>query len=365
MPEDITPQPQNLEHEDKVEKEKNELLARLKDDSLTDIKTQVAFILNHYPHTRNNDISLTIQFWRIFDKEIVGNAEALLLKDIHKITRAGSIVRARAKIQNTYGLFVAVDEVRRKRAQLAEDESEKQVEDQPDLPLVSVFCDESGKTDETIIVGSVWINDGYQVYKINSELTKWKKENEITREFHFSDLTRLNAPQALGFLRAALAQSAALAFKAVLVRKNEIGTQTIDDAIYRLHCQLIIQGMQHEVTSGRLTLPRVITVTKDKDDGADRIRLVELNQKLKQDCRGAFNSEAEVQTVEAEDSNSNLYLQLTDLFTGSINRVLNRAANASRNHKDDFADQALQLLGISPALEVDLTKQDFVKVIRI
>gem|GEM_PF-6578789 len=48
-----------------------------------------------------------------------------------------------------------------------------------------------------------------------------------------------------------------------------------------------------------------------------------------------FSGEAEVQAVEAEDSSASIYLQLADLFAGSLARVLNRSTALARNHKDE------------------------------
>jgi hypothetical protein len=349
--------------EQKLEREKTELLSKISENSLTDIKAKVAFILNHYPNTRNDDLALAIQFWKIFNRDIIGESHVIAIKDIYKLNRINSIIRARAKIQNTYGLFLASEKIRRRRAELDDEERERQVEDQPDNPLISIFCDESGKTDEHLIVGSVWINDAYAVYKNLLSACFLKKEMEIDYEFHFSHMTRHKTQKALEFVRKAMSESSALGFKAAVVRRRDVGSQTSDEAIYRLHYQLVVQGMEHEVSSARVSLPRILSVTKDRDDGSDRLRLAELAQKLKRECKEHFSERVEIQSVDVEDSSASVYLQLSDLFTSSVARVLNCDASSARNHKDEFAESVLTLLGIN--LAVDATRQDFVEIIRI
>jgi hypothetical protein len=350
--------------EEKDEYEKTELLSRLSHNNLTDINSKVAFVLNHFPNTRNSDINLITRFWKIFDEEILGGADYITFDQMYKVTRSNSIIRARAKIQNSYGLFLANEKVRRRRAELDDDERVKQVEDQPGAPLVSVFCDESGKNQNYLLIGSVWINDPYRVFKIYQSLTDWKEENKIDYEFHFSDLNKYRVSKAIEFIQQALSQSDALAFKAAIIAKGNIGSRNQDEAIYDLHYQLIVQGFEHELKSKRLDLPRQVSLTKDKDDGADKIRLAGLRQKLSSECVSYFKDQIHIAAVETEDSGKSVFLQLVDLFSGSISRILNKTDD-SMNHKDELANEVIKLLGIDKDLKVDTNKQDFVEIIHI
>jgi hypothetical protein len=58
-------------------------------------------------------------------------------------------------------------------------------------------------------------------------------------------------------------------------------------------------------------------------------------------------------------------MQLADVFTGSVSRVVNRNDGAGRNHKDYVAEGVLRLLGADPS-DVDRdVKRDFVRIIRL
>ncbi len=351
--------------EQRIGREKAELIDRISHNKLVDINSKVAFILNHFPNTRNSDIDLAIQYWKNFDRAVIGSDDSVTFSQLYKIARMNSLTRARAKIQNTYGLFLANERVRQKRSELDDERREKEIEDQPTAPLISIFCDESGKTQENLIIGSLWVNDPYRVLKIYQALTEWKETEKIQYEFHFSDLNRSKTSKALEFVGRALSEADVLGFKAVIVNRRDIGKSNLDEAIYSLHYQLIVQGLEHEFKSKRVQPPRVVSLTKDQDDGTDKLHLAALKQKLKGECVKYFRDEVTINAVETQDSKTSVFLQLADLFAGSVSRILNKETQSAENHKDEFAVQMLQILGVSRNLDVDINKQDFVGIIKI
>lgn len=70
------------------------------------IQERVAWILNHFPDTRNSDITLQLKYWDRFEPDLY-DGRAIEPDDMYKLTRLTSLQRARAKIQNSYGLFQA------------------------------------------------------------------------------------------------------------------------------------------------------------------------------------------------------------------------------------------------------------------
>ena len=227
-------------YEQKTEREKNALVERLKNNKLIDINSRVAFILNHFPNARNNDVDLTIQYWKVFHNDIVGDSDQITYKQLYKLTRANSLIRARAKVQNTYGLFLASRKVRQRRSELSEEHRQRQAEDNSACSVTSVFCDESGKNDNYLVIGSVWINDPYRLFKLYQNLVDWKNEQGINYEFHFSSLKRQRISIAIQFIQEALSESDVLGFKAVIIQRDRTKDSNIDESIYKLHYQLVI-----------------------------------------------------------------------------------------------------------------------------
>lgn len=112
-----------------------------------------------------------------------------------------------------------------------------------------------------------------------------------------------------------------------------------------LHYQLVHIGIKHEVKSKRLTLPRSVNVYKDKEDGVDKLEMARLEQDLSASFINHFDNEATLKRLNAVESADNFYIQLSDLFIGSVGRILNRGEdNPKLNHKDDFADYVVSLL---------------------
>ena len=79
------------------------------------LKMKVETVLENYPETRNDDIALTIQVWRVFHKEKL-NFEYVKLSDLVQLPREDNIKRVRAQIQNKEKRFLPTDwEVAKKR----------------------------------------------------------------------------------------------------------------------------------------------------------------------------------------------------------------------------------------------------------
>jgi len=100
------------EQEDKLEEVRTHLLRSVASAKLDTLQEKVAWILNHYPNTRNSDVTLQLTYWEHFDSDIY-NGQYILPDDLYRLTRPISLQRARAKIQNTYKLFQASPEGKR------------------------------------------------------------------------------------------------------------------------------------------------------------------------------------------------------------------------------------------------------------
>lgn len=95
-----------------MRKSKKKLLSSIAAADFSSLKPRVAYVLNLYPHTRNSDISLSLKYWEIFQPDLYKDT-GILPKDLFKLERLHYIVRARAKIQNEYELFLADSEIKK------------------------------------------------------------------------------------------------------------------------------------------------------------------------------------------------------------------------------------------------------------
>jgi hypothetical protein len=347
---------------EKQEAEKNALLLASRSGKLDTTQEKVAWLLNHYPITRDSDTALVIHFWSTFEPELI-DGRAIRFSSLYQATKVTSITRARAKIQNTYRLFLATPDVRKTRGKLAESERDKAVEQRLDYPLTAVYADESGKDQRELIVGSVWIVHPPEQPALFRRIESWKQEHSFDREFHFADINRSNVDHYCSFADFIAQNSAVLGFKAVSVERRGLGHP--DAALARLYYLLLTNGVEHDDQSGRAPLPRLLSVWKDMEEiNRDKLFLAELRDKLKQAAATRFHGKLGIDELETADSTGDPFVQLADLFTSSLNRIVN-STRQNEHPKDRFADYFLQRIGMSNENQRELREGDDVFHIRL
>jgi len=349
-------------NEERLEREKEDLLAHVASSSLSNMHHRVAWLMNHHPDTRNSDISLQIRYWRTFEKDIV-SGDYVKLDDLYRLPRLNSLVRARARIQNQYRMFQADPVVREHRGTLEEDEREKAAEN-PDHPVYAVFLDESGKTSNKLIVGSLWfLSSGEESLKLQMASSELKRKRAFLREFHFAEVRKDEVSIYKELVDIFVSQGGTISFKFISVERS--GIKNIQIALEDLFFLLLTKGIDHEVATGRAPLPRILDVWKDLEEiGADKLLMAKLEERLKQAAASTYDDKLIVQRCVALDSKSNIFLQVADLVSSSANRVLSREEGV-RNHKDELADYVLTCLGIGITPSLDLAVGDLAVHIRL
>ena len=327
--------------EERREQERVNLLQAVSAGKLDTLQGKVAWILNHYPSTRDSDIRLQLEYWEAFQPELL-SGEFVRKQDLFQLTRLTTLTRARAKIQNTYRLFVASPEVRKQRGTLSDEERDKAGEQRPPYPLFAVYADESGKTGKFLIVGSVWFLHPPEILSFMRTVSAWRTLHKFEGEFHFSEISSSKLPYYLAFADLLIENSTVLSFKAVSVERA--GIKSVETALEQLYYLLLIRGVEHEHSTGRAPLPRGIQLWKDLEElGKDKLFLASLEDELRQAATTRFNDQLFVDDLEAIDSKGQILVQIADLYTSSINRVLN-AEGKREGPKDQFADYFLTAL---------------------
>lgn len=328
--------------EEKLAREKEQILLHVADAHLDTLTTQVAWLLNHYPETRNSDITLQIQYWKTFEADKFGGSY-ISVDDLYKLKRLTSIARSRATIQNTHKLFLANEEVRKHRGTLEEDEREKQIEASANHSTYTVYADESGKVGKYLIVGSLWLLNGIDSRKISSDLGNWRASKSFADEIHFTNISKTNVHRYYEILDILYQRSAAISFKAIKLLRAGLGNQqtALEDMFYHL----IVRGVEHENRSGRAPLPRNFQLWKDAEEQSrDKLFIANLSDKLRMASSSIFSNNLFISGVFPVDSKKSELIQLADLFTASVNRLVN-PPGAGGHVKDEFAKVFLQKFG--------------------
>ena len=328
-----------IKKKEKIEKEKREFLSNVVSGNIVSTRDKVGYLLNNFSDTRNSDVELAWTYWQLFESGKF-NGNSITKSQLFALTRMASLIRARAKIQNEYKLFQADDIVKQHRGVLASKKREEMVEDKPaNLPAYAVFMDETGKNQDFLSIGSLWIVEGgFSTYKTHSELTEWKAKNNITYEFHFTEVSRRDVDTYKEFFTKFIHLNPTAGFKIIVI--NNKGFSDISQTITDLSFHLIHKGIDHENSTGRAVLPRTLQIYVDEEEkGSDQLKLENLRERIAaQKINGLHLME-----FEAVNSKNNHFIQIVDLFTASINRKLN-AKEGEKHYKDDLADFILETL---------------------
>ncbi|RHW35048.1 DUF3800 domain-containing protein [Oceanobacillus profundus] len=308
------------------------------------LTTRVANILNRYPETRNSDITLQIKYWQVYD-QLTSNF--LDLTRLYKLERLTSISRARAKIQNEYKLFIADSEVRRKRRTLEEDEKEAQLLDKPSYGTINVFADETGKTEKFVIVAGVWSLSEQLASKVYRDFIQWSRRKEeqgikLPEEFHFKNLNNKNNQELelyKEFFNLIISNGEMISFKGVAVNKSKINRISITDLVIKLYYQFIRLGINHEINSNRVQLPKKINLTKDEEEGESALVLETVKQNLADNFKIHHDDNLIMDQLISMPSHKHIFLQFADLFVAALNRKYNNPGN---NNKDRLAEYILE-----------------------
>lgn len=333
---------------------KERLLKNMLSNRYDTLYTRVASVLNKHKETRNNDQDLQLRYWEAFEGYRMGSH--ISPDELKKYTRLTSLTRARAKIQNEFGLFRGDATVEGYRQELAGKHRKRAAAVKPPSnPLIFVYADESGKTgSETyLIVGSVWFNDMQRHEEVQHDMRAWLAENReraqqeqvrFPNEFHFTEMKRHQLDFYKQFFDKVIQFSDMVSFKAVAVKKSQLQYKTVEQSVYSLYYQLAHLGIEHEVQSGRLSLPRSICYYKDADDGSDKLHLEETKQLLQERFKSNYEEELRLEALNGMPSKTFVAVQISDLITGAISRKLNMPEG--NNHKDQFAEYVLERLNI-------------------
>jgi hypothetical protein len=330
------------EKEAKLAIKKELLLNAIDNCNLNTLEQRVAWLLNHKPETRKSDVILQIEYWKAFETSLIGGSY-IDLDNYKKATRLPSIARSRAVIQNDHKLFLASEDVRKHRGKLGDDQRTAAVSREKPSKSYNVYADESGKTQTYLVVGSFWILNGVGTRSLVDTITNFRTENAITSEFHFKNINKGNLEIHLQLVDLLVEHATTFSFKALYVSRS--GIKHNDQALEQLFFNLLCLGVEHENLTDRAPLPRSISFSKDlESEGPDKLMLASIKEKLATHSATKYNHELYLDTFRAVDSKDLIFMQIADLFTSSVNRVLN---SPSTGPKDEFAERMLDAFGMN------------------
>lgn len=352
----VTPEQKRLI---KVQQEKENLMKQLSEGVLKTATARVAFILNHYPDTRDSDRLLTLRYWEIFQNDLYNNGN-ITKEAFLKLEQQSDITRARAKIQNTFGEFGSSEDVKRIRTEREDTYRTSQIQLSEDATPVSfIYYDETGKTQNFISVGGMWRSG--QGGNLRSTIMDLREQLEMESkdEFHFVDVDKKNIENYIRLIDIVAEESASIGFKALCFRQKGSG-QKPEDIVTRLYKVGISDGLRHEIDTGRISIPRTLNIFKDKEDAKDTLYLEALRLDVAGHIKAGFDGRVKLGAFTAVESHIDPFIQVADVFMGCLNRRLNLPDGT--NVKDQLAKYFFEKFGINSETFETEQYYDFINI---
>ncbi len=343
------------------------ILSQILKGNTTTLPQKVAHILNQFPETRDSDKVLTIKLLQTFYPEFI-NEGRIRLEDLNILPKSYDMARHRARFQNDCGLFLASPEIQLLRKKNQNKEADDFRTNRLDVSTVFIFADESGKTGTFLILGSLWIYARQACIEVMSELNKWREKENWKSEFHFKKIKNIMmAENAANFFDVFLKYGSLSAFKTLILSNADFSSSDKLGSVYSGLAEMLIEGIETEIDTGRLSIPIRLDVVKDADPDSDVLQRAPMNRRIVEALSIKWKKRVALKDgkVRSVESERNDLVQIADLFTGSINRWINEGIKEkASNPKDWLADHIGSSLGWHFEANGHLqSKGDFCKII--
>ena len=92
-------------------------------------------------------------------------------------------------------------------------------------PVFHVYADESGKTQTFLVVGTPWVLEATKTLRLSHLLRDFEGGEQTKKEFHFTEIDKVNVETYQGFMEVLLANAGMLILKYIAV-ENAGGPST-------------------------------------------------------------------------------------------------------------------------------------------
>jgi hypothetical protein len=338
-----------------IERRRYKLLQQVHTKDAGTLKAKVAYILNHYPQTRNNDKLLTIKVWEVFHPDRIIDGDKIRLQDILNLPKAYDMQRYRAEIQNQLGLFLPslqAQETRRHRQDHWKEEMQFK-----NVPKITVFTSEGRMGKDCLVFGSIWIYDADndQVEnRITTKLMESRSEEGLDCDFSFESICRENVEQVRRFFRSALEFAKVISFKAHVVRQHQDQYDYFSQ--YEKH---LVMSVDFDLNNHRIFPPKNFVFVKSVNNPPG-ISEWEKKQNIVNNISEAYKGDMRIEDIYTLKTGDSVLLQIADLFAGSVSVAYQ--LGGEHEAQDYFTGFALGLLGINPLNLTAFGDNDWVNI---
>jgi hypothetical protein len=319
------------------------LLAALARSDLGTIEAKVAWLLQNIIDTRDSDTELAIQYWHKWQGTVLAEKAGEGIRILHSLApQMESITRARRRIQNTLELFQGSPRTQYNRSEIQLQFYKYMGTVKDNEPEIRFFLDESGNEPGSPVaaVGGVCIVDWRHYERFHAALSQWRSERGPQRPFHFADMSPSDEPLYMAWLSELSKYRGGLLFCGYAVEARRAANRQLRN----LFLHLIVDSLHHLHKHGCLSVPRRLSVVKEREAGFDTFELGALEQDLSQRIYADFPERIRMDAVKAAVKASDVMLEYADVVAASMTRKL---VHDKLNHKDRVADTVLNTTGLN------------------
>jgi len=306
---------------------------------------KIAYLLHHFPETRDSDTTLCIYYWRRYQAEILEQAKPFDLEVLYDLERIETIGRLRRVIQNTLGLYRGKAKSLKARQAIQAELSEYLASRTGITSEIRFYFDETGNEGANKlyrgIAGICVMN--WKYFSIHhGALSQWRRRELSMMPIHFCDIGESRVPEVLRLLKELEARRGGLLFVGHAVHSRG---RTAEDYVSMI-IQLVLDSLRRADSLGSLNEPRTVRVIKEADGGFDAQYLSKLDSQLRRTVEEAFPGRLVVEPIEAMQKGNDVLLECADLIAGGMQR---RALYGGRNPKDQLAEAIITTAGFEDA----------------
>jgi len=325
---------------------RQQILAAVADSRLATSEQRVAHILQRFPETRDSDIALSIQYWRMFQADVLERWKTLDLEVLFELDKIETLGRLRRMLQNDLRLFRGVEDSRLARESRQTEFYQYFAAHQDSLPEIRFYLDETGAEGDKPYrgVAGVCIINWKQFEKHHAALQQWRA-SQTPETIRFSETGANKSEVAVSLLQQLRRRRAGVLFLGYSLTSR--GRPNED--IFTLFVQLIVDSLKHLRDHNCPINDRSVRVIKEASSGFDEVYLNQMTKQLQDLVAMEFPGELNVLSVEALPKGRTVLLECADLIAGGMQR---RALGRGRNPKDHLAEAITNVTGFEDTKDV-------------
>jgi len=319
---------------------RQQLLAALAASDLGRIELKVAYILQHWLDTRDDDVALLIRYFDTFQADVLERWDRHTLDVLYELDNVETIIRSRRRLQNQLQLFVGTLRTRLRRHDISQKFYKYFAEKKAEDPEIRFYLDETKGEAASRYAGiaGICVIDWRQYEMYYAALCQWRLATGWTQTLHVSSQAHEDIDKHLALLGQLQARRAGLLF----VGHDIMSRRTTHRTIIDLFIQLVIGSLKYLKNDNCLQVPHAVVVVKESDDGFDRLHLSALNEQLQQQIAYEFPQSAYLRNVVSVPKGREVLLEAADMIAAGIQR---RALYGGWNPKDKLADAVANVTG--------------------